>query len=45
MNVERMADDGIEVAQFLAKHLNKKKTTIYSGSWVPKPSPGDAFHV
>ncbi|MFZ0800134.1 MAG: alpha/beta hydrolase [Terriglobales bacterium] len=33
MTVERMADDGIEVAQFLAKHLNKKKIVIYGGSW------------
>lgn len=33
MTVERMADDGIEVAQFLAKHLNKKKIIIYGGSW------------
>jgi pimeloyl-ACP methyl ester carboxylesterase len=33
MTVERMADDGIEIAQFLAKHLNKKKIIIYGGSW------------
>jgi pimeloyl-ACP methyl ester carboxylesterase len=33
MTVERMADDGIEVAQFLVKHLNKKKIIIYGGSW------------
>lgn len=33
MTVERMVDDGIEVAQFLAKHLNKKKIIIYGGSW------------
>jgi pimeloyl-ACP methyl ester carboxylesterase len=33
MTVERMTDDGIEVAQFLAKHLNKKKIIIYGGSW------------
>jgi len=33
MTVERMADDGIEVAQFLAKHLNKKKIIICGGSW------------
>jgi pimeloyl-ACP methyl ester carboxylesterase len=33
MTVERMADDGIEVAQFLAKHLHKKKIIIYGGSW------------
>jgi len=33
MTVERMADDGIEVAQFLTKHLNKKKIIIVGGSW------------
>jgi len=33
MTIERMSDDGIEVAQFLAKHLNKKKIIIYGGSW------------
>jgi pimeloyl-ACP methyl ester carboxylesterase len=33
MTVERMVDDGIEVAQFLAKHLNKKKVVICGGSW------------
>jgi len=33
MTVERMTDDGIEVAQFLAEHLNKKKIIIYGGSW------------
>jgi pimeloyl-ACP methyl ester carboxylesterase len=33
MTVERMVDDGTEVAQFLAKHLNKKKIIIYGGSW------------
>ena len=33
MTVERMTDDGIEVAQFLTKHLNKKKIIIYGGSW------------
>jgi pimeloyl-ACP methyl ester carboxylesterase len=33
MTVQRMADDGIEVAQFLAKHLNKKKIIIVGGSW------------
>jgi pimeloyl-ACP methyl ester carboxylesterase len=30
MTVERMADDGIEVAQFLAKHLNKKKIMAHA---------------
>jgi pimeloyl-ACP methyl ester carboxylesterase len=33
MTVERMAQDGVEVAQFLAKHLNKKKIIIEGGSW------------
>ena len=33
MTVERMVDDGIEVAQFLAKHLDKKKVIIYGSSW------------
>lgn len=33
MTVERMAEDGIEVAQFLAKHLNKKKIIIVGSSW------------
>jgi pimeloyl-ACP methyl ester carboxylesterase len=33
MTIERMVDDGIEVAQYLAKHLNKKKIIIYGGSW------------
>jgi pimeloyl-ACP methyl ester carboxylesterase len=33
MTVERMAEDGIEVAQFLTKHLHKQKIIIYGGSW------------
>lgn len=33
MTVQRMVDDGIEVAQFLAKHLEKKKVILYGGSW------------
>lgn len=33
MTVERMAQDGIEVAEFLIKHLNKKKIIIEGGSW------------
>jgi pimeloyl-ACP methyl ester carboxylesterase len=33
MTVERMTQDGIEVAQFLAKHLDKKKIIITGGSW------------
>ncbi|HXR37451.1 MAG TPA: alpha/beta hydrolase [Terracidiphilus sp.] len=33
MTVERMVDDGIEVAEFLTKHLNKKKIILCGGSW------------
>ncbi len=33
LTVERMAQDGIEVAEFLTKHLNKKKSLILGGSW------------
>ena len=33
MTIQRMAQDGIEVAEFLAKHLNKKKIIIEGGSW------------
>ncbi len=33
MTVERMVQDGIEVAQFLAKHLHKKKVVLLGGSW------------
>jgi pimeloyl-ACP methyl ester carboxylesterase len=33
MTVERMVQDGIEVSQFLATHLNKKKIIIVGGSW------------
>jgi pimeloyl-ACP methyl ester carboxylesterase len=33
MTVERMTQDGVEVAEFLTKHLNKKKIIIYGGSW------------
>ena len=33
MTVERMAQDGIEVAEFLTKHLGKKKIIIEGGSW------------
>jgi len=33
MTVGRMVDDGIEIAQFLTKHLNKKKIIIKGGSW------------
>jgi pimeloyl-ACP methyl ester carboxylesterase len=33
MTVERMAQDGIEVAEFLTRHLNQKKIIILGGSW------------
>ena len=33
MTVERMAEDGIEVSQYLADHLHKKKIIIVGGSW------------
>jgi len=33
MTVERMEQDGVEVAEFLTEHLNKKKIIIYGGSW------------
>jgi pimeloyl-ACP methyl ester carboxylesterase len=33
MTVERMAQDGVEVAEFLTKHLDKKKIIIVGGSW------------
>lgn len=33
MTVERMAQDGIEVAEFLTKHLHQKKIIILGGSW------------
>jgi pimeloyl-ACP methyl ester carboxylesterase len=33
MTIERMVQDGIEVSEFLAKHLNKKKVIIVGGSW------------
>lgn len=33
MTIERMVADGIEVTQFLLKHLNKRKIIIYGGSW------------
>lgn len=33
MTVERMVQDGVEVAEFLTKHLNKKKIIILGGSW------------
>jgi pimeloyl-ACP methyl ester carboxylesterase len=33
MTVERMAQDGIEVTEFLTTHLHQKKITIIGGSW------------
>jgi len=33
MTLERMVDDGIEVSEFLTKHLHKKKIIIEGGSW------------
>jgi pimeloyl-ACP methyl ester carboxylesterase len=33
MTIERMVQDGLEVAEFLTKHLNKKKVIIEGGSW------------
>jgi pimeloyl-ACP methyl ester carboxylesterase len=33
MTVERMTYDGIEVSEFLTKHLDKKKIILYGGSW------------
>ena len=33
MTVERMVQDGIEVAKFLTRHLDKKKIILVGGSW------------
>jgi pimeloyl-ACP methyl ester carboxylesterase len=33
MTVERMAQDGVEVAEFLTRELHKKKIIIVGGSW------------
>ena len=33
LTIERMVQDGIEVAQFLTKHLNKRKVIIEGASW------------
>ena len=33
LTIERMVQDGIEVAEFLTRHLNKKKIIILGGSW------------
>jgi len=33
MTVERMVQDGVEVAEFLTNHLHKRKIIILGGSW------------
>lgn len=33
MTVDRMVGDGIEVAEFLTRHLHKKKIILVGGSW------------
>ena len=33
MTMDRMVQDGVEVAEFLTKHLSKKKIIIEGGSW------------
>ena len=33
MTVERMVQDGIEVAEFLTRHLHKRKIILVGGSW------------
>lgn len=33
MTIDRMVQDGVEVTQFLLKHLDKKKIIIEGGSW------------
>jgi pimeloyl-ACP methyl ester carboxylesterase len=33
MSVERMAQDGVEVAEFLTEHLGQPKVTIFATSW------------
>jgi len=33
MTVERMVNDGIEVAEFMTKHLDKKKIIVLGDSW------------
>lgn len=33
MTIKRMVDDGIEVAEFLTRHLNKKKIIVVGCSW------------
>lgn len=33
MTISRMTDDGIELAQYLIKHLHKRKIILVGGSW------------
>jgi pimeloyl-ACP methyl ester carboxylesterase len=33
MTIERMTQDGVEVAEYLAKHLHKKKIIVMGASW------------
>lgn len=33
MTVERMTEDGIEVAEYLRKYLHKRKIILFGGSW------------
>ena len=33
MTIERMVHDGVEVAEFLTRHLHKKKIILVGGSW------------
>jgi len=33
MTIDRLAQDGIEVAEFLTKHLHKKKVILVGASW------------
>jgi pimeloyl-ACP methyl ester carboxylesterase len=33
LTVERMVEDGVEISEFLRRHLNKKKIIIVGGSW------------
>jgi pimeloyl-ACP methyl ester carboxylesterase len=33
MTVERMTQDGVEVAQYLIRHLHKRKVILVGGSW------------
>ena len=33
MTVERMAQDGVEIAEYVTRHLGKKKVILLGGSW------------